>query len=82
MGASYPASKAIELIEEAVSQGYGELEQSRSPNKRVTKRFKKRKLHELSEECQSNLKKARISDDDYNRAFHEDTNISQERQED
>lgn len=78
VGASYPASKAMELIEEAVSQGYGELEESQSPNKKITKRFRKRKLCELSEECQSNLKKSCVSDDNYNKAFHGANKESQE----
>lgn len=69
VGSSYPTSKAVELISEAARLGYGTIDNHETPNKRVVKRFRKRKLDELNTECTEALKRACISDDIYGRAF-------------
>ena len=67
VGSSYPVSKALELIGEAARLGFGEIDDHTSPhNRRITKWFTKRKLDALTMEV---LKKSRISDEMYSKAF-------------
>lgn len=69
VGPSYPIAKAVEILEQAVQLGFGTMEDILTPNKRKTKRFRKRPLSDISEECKQELKRAHISDEVYGRAF-------------
>lgn len=69
VGSSYPTSKALELLDGAVQLGYGELEEHETSTRRRIRRFRKRRLSDLSSDCKEALKKACISDELYNKAF-------------
>ena len=58
VGGSYPTSKAIEALEEAVRLGYGTIEDCTTPNNRTVKQFRKRPFSELTNECKEQLKKS------------------------
>ena len=69
VGGSYPTSKAIEALEEAVKLGYGTIEDCITPNNRTVKHFRKRHFSELTNECKEQLKKAKVNEENYSRAF-------------
>lgn len=69
VGTSYPTSKAIELIEIAVERGFGKAQDYTTPNKRSSTRFLKRPFSDLSNLSKETLKKACITEEQYNRAF-------------
>ena len=69
VGGSYPTSKAIETLEEAVKLGYGTMDATVTPNNRTVKHFRKRLFSELTQECKEQLKRVKISQQDYSRAF-------------
>ena len=71
IGGSYPIAKAMEVLEEAQKLGFGTLQDSVTPNKRVVKQFRKRPFEELSVDCREQLKRARITQGEYSRAFSE-----------
>lgn len=69
VGGSYPTSKAIETLEEAVKLGYGTMEDCVTPNNRTVKHFRKRRFSELTHACKEQLKKVKVNEQDYSRAF-------------
>ena len=69
VGASYPTSKAIEALEEAVKLGYGIMEDCVIPNNRTIKHFRKRPFSELTHESKRQLKKVKVNEQDYACAF-------------
>ena len=62
VGGSYPTSKAIEMLEESETLGYGCFEDVTTPNKRTIKQFRKRRLEDLRNKCKDLLKRSKISD--------------------
>lgn len=78
VGGSYPTSKAIEMLEEAETLGYGSFEDVTPPNKRTIKQFRKRRLEDLTNKCKDLLKRSKISDKDYSCAFNNDHSIIDE----
>ena len=69
VGQSYPISKAINLMTEAAEMGFGTLETTQTTNNRTVRRFRKRRLSELSDDTTQLLKKSRVTDSGYNCAF-------------
>ena len=69
VGQSYPISKAIDLMTEAAEMGFGTLETTQTTNNRTVRRFRKRRLSELSDDTTQLLKKSRVTDSGYNCAF-------------
>ena len=57
VGQSYPISKAIDLMTEAAEMGFGTLETTQTTNNRTVRRFRKRRLSELSDDTTQLLKK-------------------------
>ena len=49
--------------------GFGMIEEITPPNKRKSVVFKKRPYCDLSEECQMQLKRAKISEGEYSSSF-------------
>ena len=69
VGTSYPSSKATDLRREAQHLGYGEIFEQTSSNRRRISIFRKRHYEELSEDCQAELKKVKISRLEYEKSF-------------
>ena len=69
VGQSYPISKAIDLMTEAAEMGFGTLETTQTTNNRTVRRFRKRRLSELSDDTTQLLKKSRVTDSGNNCAF-------------
>ena len=69
VGQSYPCTKALELFREVESMGFGNLVETTASNKRKVLHFRKRLYSELSEECQTQLKQAKVSEDSYSSSF-------------
>ena len=69
VGQSYPCAKAVELLKEAELMGFGTIEEVTPPNRRKSVVFKKRPYCDLSEECQTQLKRAKISEGEYSSSF-------------
>ena len=71
VGQSNPTAKAVELLKEAESMGFGSLEDITPANKRKTVVFRKRSYCHLTEECQEILKRARIAETSYSLTFND-----------
>lgn len=69
VGCSYPVEKAVDLMKGAEQLGYGEVETATTPTRRTYTKFRKRKYDQLSENSKQLLKKAKITEDIYNKAF-------------
>lgn len=69
VGQSYPISKAIDLMADAAEMGFGTLETATTTNNRTVKRFRKRRLSQLSDDATQLLKKSRVTENGYNCAF-------------
>ena len=69
VGQSYPITKAIDLMTEAAELGFGTLETATTTNNRTVKRFRKRRVSQLSDDATQLLKKSRVTENGYNCAF-------------
>ena len=69
VGQSYPISKAIDLMADAAEMGFGTLETATTTNNHTVKRFRKRRLSQLSDDATQLLKKSRVTENGYNCAF-------------
>ena len=67
VGQSYPYSKAMGTLREAESMGYGTVEDTTAHNKRKVIMFRKRPFKDLSDDCQKQLKQAKISEETYSK---------------
>ena len=78
VGQSYPCTKAIKTLREAESMGYGTVEDTTTHNKRKVVIFRKRPFKDLSDDCQKQLKRAKISEEMYSKSLQgahvDDTN--------
>ncbi len=77
VGASYPSSKALDILRQAESLGYGEMKETTAANKRVLLVLKKKRYRELSIDCVQSLKKVKLSEDNYSKCF-DDEDITEE----
>ena len=71
VGQSYPCSKALETLREAESMGYGIVEDTTALNNRKVVIFRKRPYKDLSDDCQKQLKRAKISEESYSKSFQD-----------
>ena len=69
VGQSYPCSKALETLRVAESMGYGTVEDTTAINNRKLVIFRKCPYNDLSEDCQKQLKRAKISEEAYSRSL-------------
>ena len=69
VGQAYPTYKALELLREAESLGYGTVGETTTPTKRKVNVFRKRKYEQLSTESVDQLKRAKLSSQDYSKSF-------------
>lgn len=71
VGQSYPCSKALELLRDAESLGFGKVEESVSHNNRKVLFFRKRPYEDLPRDCQDQLKRAKVSQQAYSQSFRQ-----------
>ena len=70
VGQGYPSSKALELLREAESMGFGTVCETTTPTKRKVTVFRKRQYKDLPEDCVEQLKRAKLSEENYSRCFN------------
>ena len=59
----------METLREAESMGYGTIEDTTAHNKRKVVVFRKRPFRDLSNDCQQQLKRAKISEETYSKSL-------------
>ena len=69
VGQTYPTYKALELLREAESLGYGTDGEATSPTKHTVTIFRKRKYKLLCTESIDQLKRAKLSSQKYSKSF-------------
>ena len=78
VGQSYPVNKALEMLREAESLGFGTVSETSTPTKRKVTVFRKRRYEDLSEDCHEHLKRAKLTLSVYSKSFTDHTGIGED----